>query len=335
MRTGVDCKGREWEERELSPKMSDLRFQRFGNLTPLFPITKTNKNYGVFWLCKCDCGNFIIRSKSSLINHTSDSCGCSTQERKKIFYNNQRNNMIGKKFNKLTIVDIGEIRTDSCGNRRTYYKCMCDCGNSDPVIVRGTDLIIGKSCSCGCAKKDSEARKREDLTGKRFGKLTVTGFAYTKDQSGYWNCVCDCQNKTIVKGSYLNANQVLSCGCLKSAGEFNIMQLLNSENIEYLHDKIYFKDLLSDGGVPLRFDFILFDDIGNPFRLIEFDGPQHKRPNRKFTEEDVKLIQKHDKYKNQYALSHNIPLVRIPYSKRDSMCIDDLLGDKYLIKEND
>jgi hypothetical protein len=35
--------------------------------------------------------------------------------------------------------------------------------------------------------------------------------------------------------------------------------------------------------------------------------------------------------KNQWALENNIPLVRIPYILRDSVQIDDLLENKYLI----
>lgn len=46
----------------------------------------------------------------------------------------------------------------------------------------------------------------------------------------------------------------------------------------------------------------------------------------------AKSFWKNDTLKNQYALSHNIPLVRIPYSKRDSMTLDDILGDSYLYK---
>ena len=68
-------------------------------------------------------------------------------------------------------------------------------------------------------------------------------------------------------------------------------------------------------------------------RIIEFDGTQHNRPNDFFGGEEKFLKQQeNDKIKNQYALSHNIPLVRIPYSKRNTMTIEDLLGDKYLIK---
>lgn len=41
-----------------------------------------------------------------------------------------------------------------------------------------------------------------------------------------------------------------------------------------------------------------------------------------------------DKEKNQYAIEHNIPLVRIPYTERDNITLDMLLGDKYLIKSD-
>lgn len=332
MRSGIDCKGKEWEERELSSRMVDLRGQKFGMLTPLFPITKTNKNSEAFWLCLCDCSNLIIRSKHSLMNGTSESCGCLTGKHRSEANNQRRNDLIGKKFNKLTIVDVAEIRTMKDGSKRTYYKCLCDCGNPNPVIIRGTDIVIGKTTSCGCAKSEAEARKREDLTGKRFGKLTVTEFSHIENQTSYWNCMCDCGTPVIEPISMLNSGHVLSCGCLNSAGELNITQILNAINIEYLHNKGYFKDLVNDKGNVLRYDFILFNSNHIPFRLIEFDGPQHDKPSTLFGQEEFERLQTADTIKNQYALSHNIPLVRIPYSKRDSMTLDDLFGDKYLYK---
>lgn len=39
-----------------------------------------------------------------------------------------------------------------------------------------------------------------------------------------------------------------------------------------------------------------------------------------------------DKIKNEYALSHNIPLVRIPYKERDHITLEMIMGDKYLVK---
>ena len=115
-------------------------------------------------------------------------------------------------------------------------------------------------------------------------------------------------------------------------GELNIIKILNDMNITYLHNRGYFKDLIGETGLPLRYDFIIFDDNSCPIRLIEFDGPQHNKSNDLFGLDEFKKIQKYDSIKNQYALSHNIPLVRIPYTKRNKVTLEDLFGDKYLIK---
>ena len=82
----------------------------------------------------------------------------------------------------------------------------------------------------------------------------------------------------------------------------------------------------------LRYDFAILDSNKNVIRLIEFDGPQHSKPCSIFGGQKVfEETKARDVLKNQYAISHNIPLVRIPYSKRDSMTLDDLLGDRYTI----
>ena len=49
------------------------------------------------------------------------------------------------------------------------------------------------------------------------------------------------------------------------------------------------------------------------------------------SEIDFKLSQQRDQEKNEYAFSHNISLVRIPYWERDNITLDLILGDKYLI----
>ena len=45
------------------------------------------------------------------------------------------------------------------------------------------------------------------------------------------------------------------------------------------------------------------------------------------------LVQKRDKIKNEYALSHNIPLVRIPYWERDKITLEMILGSTYEVRE--
>ena len=55
-----------------------------------------------------------------------------------------------------------------------------------------------------------------DLTGKKFGRLTVVGYSH-KDSHGacYWECVCKCGSPLIVRGQNLRSGHTQSCGCLQ------------------------------------------------------------------------------------------------------------------------
>jgi len=52
----------------------------------------------------------------------------------------------------------------------------------------------------------------KDLTGMKFGRLTVIGFSHMKNGS-YWHCVCECGEKRIVQGVNLRIGKTKSCGC--------------------------------------------------------------------------------------------------------------------------
>lgn len=55
----------------------------------------------------------------------------------------------------------------------------------------------------------------EDLTGKKYGKLTVIKFIERKDTSYYWLCKCECGNEKIVTASNLKKGSYKRCGCLR------------------------------------------------------------------------------------------------------------------------
>lgn len=56
----------------------------------------------------------------------------------------------------------------------------------------------------------------EDLTGKIFGRLTVTGTdSTTHARSTMWNCRCQCGNICTVRAANLIDGITRSCGCLK------------------------------------------------------------------------------------------------------------------------
>lgn len=55
-----------------------------------------------------------------------------------------------------------------------------------------------------------------DLSNRRFGLLTVVGYAGRQGHGRRWAVVCDCGSRTYVLGSNLVRGNTLSCGCLHS-----------------------------------------------------------------------------------------------------------------------
>ena len=129
-------------------------------------------------------------------------------------------------------------------------------------------MNCGHKKSCGCLHTYNNA---DNLTGQVFGKLTVLEYAGSDGKRALYSCICQCGTKIIVRADSLRRKMTTSCGCIKSIGENNIIKILQENNINYVHDESYFKDLLSPNNRLLRYDFILFQN-NKPYRIIEFDG---------------------------------------------------------------
>ena len=53
-----------------------------------------------------------------------------------------------------------------------------------------------------------------DLTGQRFGRLTVIEKVSKNNESrAYWRCRCDCGNEVISSEKDLRTGHTQSCGC--------------------------------------------------------------------------------------------------------------------------
>lgn len=52
-----------------------------------------------------------------------------------------------------------------------------------------------------------------DITGKRFGKLTVVSFDHMIRTRSYWRCKCDCGNDRVVALDHLKCGDTTDCGC--------------------------------------------------------------------------------------------------------------------------
>jgi len=74
-----------------------------------------------------------------------------------------------------------------------------------------------------------------DLTGQKFGRLTVINQAPTKGKDIMWNCTCECDGKMVVRRSTsLRNGNCRSCGCLRKE---NSASLHRSHG--YAHTPIY------------------------------------------------------------------------------------------------
>jgi len=58
--------------------------------------------------------------------------------------------------------------------------------------------------------------KKDDLTGKRYSRLVVVKeIKKRKNEKIFWECLCDCGNKTNVQSYHLKSGKIKSCGCLR------------------------------------------------------------------------------------------------------------------------
>lgn len=60
-------------------KRNDLTGRKFGRLSVL-RIDHRDKTHKAYYLCKCDCGNIVVKEGSKLLSGNTKSCGCLQRE---------------------------------------------------------------------------------------------------------------------------------------------------------------------------------------------------------------------------------------------------------------
>ena len=241
--------------------------------------------------------------------------------------------LTGERFNKLLVLK----RSDNIG-RYTAWECQCDCGKI--IITKGVNLKSGSTQSCGCFKIQNSKERflNEALThiGEKYGHLTILEVTEqrTIDRHILYKCQCDCEEGNIIYKPLkdLKSGHVQSCGCLISKGEDKIKTLLIQHNISFEKQKIFETCRFPNTNAFAKFDFY----VNNQY-IIEFDGKQHfKSYNSGWnTQEQLQKTQERDKFKNEWCKNNNIPLIRIPYTHLDNLCLEDLLlnTSAFLVKE--
>ena len=232
------------------------------------------------------------------------------------------NDLTGKKFSRLTVLS----RIKKPGDKRTFWLCLCDCGNE--VVVRADRLTSGTTKSCRCLNDENAANLGKnnfiDLSGRRYGRLLVIAQSEKTHYGNYmWLCKCDCGNEKVVAGNSLCSGNTKSCGCLRKE---NTTQMKTSHNLS--KTRIYSiwgkmvrrctnakdRNYLNYGGRGIsicddwRFNFVSFYDwsMNNGYRddlsidRINNDG-NYEPDNCRWT---TMLVQENNRRSNHY-ITHN------------------------------
>lgn len=114
----------------------------------------------------------------------------------------------GQRFGRLVV----SRRNGSDRNGSPLWFCTCDCGKA--ADIRAGNLRRGQIfCTKQCPLY--QEKLRNDLTGKRFGKLVAAEYLRIHDVSGkaIWLFICDCGNSVErVSDNALTGNSQ-TCGC--------------------------------------------------------------------------------------------------------------------------
>lgn len=205
--TGIQADG---GERKQQPQ--DLTGLRFGDLsvlgrdlTPEFSLGKKRKTN---WLCRCDCGKEVSVSTKALLSKRARCCGEHRAGTKK--------ELSGQKFGRLTVLEKDGSSASAAKQHR--WICECDCGKK--VSIPQSKLLKGEKTDCGCEKEKSLNPRAVDMTGQKFGRLTVLHPVFMQKTASKkkmaWLCRCDCGKEKIVLRNNLISGRTKSCGCLHS-----------------------------------------------------------------------------------------------------------------------
>ena len=179
--------------------INNLINYRFGKLLVL-ERAGSDKHRMALWKCRCDCGVEKIINGNSLSQGKSNSCGC---------MQNKLKDLVGMKFNRLTIVE----RAENNKNGQAMWVCKCECGNY--ITAFASNIVRGITKSCGCYSVEVKKSRCIDITDKRFGRLLVIRRIEKNDSiRTHWECICDCGNITVVAVESLKRGLTNSCGCI-------------------------------------------------------------------------------------------------------------------------
>lgn len=183
--------------------IKDLTGKTFNSLTV---IRKADHRVGIMnrtaWVCRCVCGSEVVVIGPNLENGGTKSCGCRKRER----CANTLIDLTGQVFGNRTVIERDISKTEG----ESHWIARCACGTVSSVS--STHLRNGTCISCGCLRRELTLDTLSpDLTGNRYGTLTVINRGVFKEGMCWWVVRCDCGVIKEVPSNRLKRSK--SCGC--------------------------------------------------------------------------------------------------------------------------
>lgn len=80
-----------------------------------------------------------------------------------------KEDLTGKKFGRLTVIEQVEDRIGKSGRHYPMWKCVCNCSSDKIVYIQGDSLKSGGTQSCGCLSREM-ARETMSKTKRKTNK---------------------------------------------------------------------------------------------------------------------------------------------------------------------
>ena len=213
--------------------IDDYIGQKFNKLA-ITKIWRDNNSREIKCIAKCDnCQNEKEFRFRNIRDGLVKTCGCKHQ---KIILDN----LIGQKFNRLTILEAKREQQGKDSHEQVYVKCKCECGNI--IECRLSSLKNNTIQSCGCFHRERSSQTNitvnlNQLIGQKFGKLTIISAERKSISNGkrkriYVKTKCECGNiKEYLYYALKNTNGPKSCGCIKkpAKAKYNLEDLVGQK----------------------------------------------------------------------------------------------------------
>lgn len=203
---------------------------------------------------------------------------------------------------------------------KILFKCTI-CGHE--WYTSPSYLLQGHGCR-KCASKlihDKQRKTTEQFKKElyqKFGDMYTVLGKYTGANKKILVKCNKCNYQWLITPNHILNDGVGCPHCTLSKGENRIEQWLRQNDINYIEE--YKFDDCKDKSL-LRFDFYLPDynccieyDGQQHFEVVDFTSKDYRRAVEQF-----KQIQIRDRIKDEYCKTHNIPLLRIPYTEFDNI----------------